>query len=364
MKDIYIYGAKSTALGVYRAIDAFYPENRISGFVVTSLEGNPKLLAGLPVKELHEVSEKDVHILIAVPESLHEEIRNLLYETGFESYTCIDSVKEAELMRRYYSSLELFPSVRDLKKSVSRNADELSQTGSTDSGIKVYTAKFHRDVPLHKEYEFPKWAAPLQVGAALTDRRVAELTDDTGDNISFKNPNYCEITGLYWLWKNELSGESPAEYYGLFHYRRLLELADDDIAAIKDNNIDVVLPYPMLHEPGAWEHHTRYVRESDWEAMMKALKELQPEYASAADKSFDKPYFYNYNMLIARRTVLEDYCKWLFPILQRTEELSEPKGGERADRYIGYLAESLMTLYFMYHKDDLKIAHTARLMLV
>ena len=58
-------------------------------------------------------------------------------------------------------------------------------------------------------------------------------------------------------------------------------------------------------------------------------------------------------MLIAKKKVFQDYCNWLFPILARTEELSEPKGWERADRYIGYLGENLMTLYFMYYMEDL-----------
>ena len=50
--------------------------------------------------------------------------------------------------------------------------------------------------------------------------------------------------------------------------------------------------------------------------------------------------------------MLKEYCGWLFPILERVEELSIPKGAERSDRYIGYIAETLETLYFMYHAAD------------
>lgn len=28
-----------------------------------------------------------------------------------------------------------------------------------------------------------------------------DFHDNTGDNISSKNKNYCELTALYWLWK-------------------------------------------------------------------------------------------------------------------------------------------------------------------
>ena len=72
---------------------------------------------------------------------------------------------------------------------------------------------------------------------------------------------------------------------------------------------------------------------------------------------------YNYNIIIAKAAVLQEYCEWLFPILERVEELSIPKGSERADRYIGYIGENLLTLYFLYHKDRMNLVHTGRIML-
>ncbi len=126
--------------------------------------------------------------------------------------------------------------------------------------------------------------------------------------------------------------------------------------------MDVVLSFPTMHEPDIREHHTRYVKESDWEAMVQALFELEPEYGKAYEEVFAQHYFYNYNMLVARRQVLADYCGWLFPLLERVEALSEPTGWERRDRYIGYLGENLMTLYFLANKKHLKIAHTGRQM--
>ena len=143
-----------------------------------------------------------------------------------------------------------------------------------------------------------------------------------------------------------------------------MDLADEDLLQIKNENVDVVLPYPTVHEPDISEHHSRYIAESDWEAMLQALWELQPEYAREFPAILKQPYLYNYNIIIAKRNIMRDYCEWLFPILERTEDLSKPRGWERADRYIGYLGENLLTLYFMYHTGEWNLKHVGRKMLI
>lgn len=355
-----IFGAKALALSMEVAIKELYPEYTPICFLVSSLQNNPTILAGLPVLELLEFSAKfppdkrdDICILICTPEDIHPEITALLEQYEFRNYICMNSKREAHLMEQYY-----------IKKGNFKSLDTL-KLGSIPAKIQVYSAKFYKDKKLHHIYQQPDWLKYIQVGAELAPFQCSELTDNTEDNISKKNANYCELTALYWIWKNQLLCETKnhKEYYGLFHYRRILDITYDDLTRIKENNVDVILQFPTMHEPDIREHYARYVKEDDWNAMLRALEELQPGYASAFDEIFSQPYFYNYNLIIAKRQILIEYCAWLFPILERTEELSIPKGWERADRYIGYLGENLMTLYFLYHRKDLKIYHTGRLML-
>ena len=232
--------------------------------------------------------------------------------------------------------------------------------------ITIYAASFYKDKPLNNPPLFPKYIKKIYLGcegaksAGIDINGQADYYDDRGDNISSKNPNRCEMTAHYWIWKNRL--QTKDDYVGVCHYRRLLDIGDEDLRRIKANDVDVVMPFPMIHYPNAEIQHSWYVPEKDWNIMREALSALYPEYAACFDTVFGQPYFYNYNMLIAKKNVFSDFCAWLYPILDYIENHSEPKGEDRRDRYTAYLSESLTTLYFMANIKKLKIYHTGRLL--
>lgn len=187
-----IFGARSIALGACLAIEKLYPECEVIGFMVSSLKENSTHLCGLPVIETDDYEDKDIPVLIAIPEDVQSVVTDILTDKGFQHIYCLTSDKEAELMGRYYEGIGKFPSLynTDLYHTDSHNADSYR----ADSIAEIYMAKFYKDKPLKNAYSIPDWVHPIQVGAALTDQRITELTDDSGENISTKNVNYCELT--------------------------------------------------------------------------------------------------------------------------------------------------------------------------
>ena len=205
----------------------------------------------------------------------------------------------------------------------------------------------------------PLYVVPIQVGAALTEQIVSGLRDDTGENISCKNRNYCELTAAYYAWKN-----SDAAYKGLCHYRRIFDITDEQMRSLLKipEEWDVILPYPSVHYPNISTQHLRYIKEADWKAMLRALEETAPDYDRAYRQMVEngEQHFFNFNMLIAKAEVFDDYCDFLFSVLSRAEELTTPEGRERADRFAGYMGENLTTLYFQKNKEKLKIVYAGK----
>ncbi len=347
-----IYGAQGIALGVYKAIKTLFPNREILCFLVTSFEGNPHTVSGVSVRELNEftlntLKKDDIEVLIATPESVMDDIEISLENSGLHNYIRITSLRFADIMRNMfvkageYMPLSAYP------------------IGIHKPDLQVYKMIHRNDKRLKTEVSEFENVNKVQVGAALSDRLDVDFYDDDGENISCRNGNYSELTGLYWLWKNRIQKDDCEDrYYGLAHYRRFLDITVDDLLKVTDNDIDVILPYPLPYEPNIEMHHKRYLSDKEWYCVIKALKLLEPDYAKQFDKILTQEYMYNYNIIIARKNVINDYCKWLFPILFEVERLNSPECIDKTNRFIGYVAETLETLYFMYNKERLNIAYT------
>lgn len=348
-----IYGAQGIALGAYKAIREIFPCKQILCFIVTEIGGNPSELEGIPVMELKEFADKmpqenpdNIEVLIATPESVMEDIEESLEQAGIHNHVRLDSRRWAEMVYNAFIRTGKYLPL------------SAYTVGCRRAGLHIFKAVHIKDRPLKMIPQDSEYISTLQVGSADSLDMGADFKDDTGDNISRKNGNYSELTGLYWIWKNQVCVRNDDDYYGLVHYRRLLDLSDDGILRLKSNDIDAVLPYPMPYAPDIEAHHRRYISDDEWAAVRKALREIHPQYAEVFDDILQQEYLYNYNIILARRKVLDEYCEWLFPILFRIEKINDPKGRKKPNRFIGYVGESLETLYFMYHREDLRIAHT------
>lgn len=265
-------------------------------YSVTAMRNNAPVLGGIPVRELQEFvsgmtqEEKDnVEVLIGTPENVMTEIEAGLETTGLHNFVRLTSIRWADMQRdAFLKSGEYIP---------------LSSypVGCHKADLMVYKMSYYKDKPLSTVWTDASYVTKLQVGRALTDEKVAELNDATGDNISERNGDYSELTGLYWIWKNALPKLEDGSYCGLAHYRRMLELSEDDLLRLADNEIDVVLPYPMPYEPNIEAHHLRYLSDSEWNSVLQALEELQPDYAKAFKDILKQGYFYNYNVILAKK---------------------------------------------------------------
>lgn len=216
---------------------------------------------------------------------------------------------------------------------------------------------------------------PIQVGCEGKKHFDGMLHDDEGENISEKNPSYCELTAQYWAWKN-----TDADYYGFMHYRRYFSFAQDlklntnyfgdallhmnDSKTLKRLNYDeptmrriiqgydFIVPEKSSFVNGmtireqyldSWQHHGE-----DLACVLSIIHEKYPQFDTVANEYLDSKEGYFCNMFIMKKSLFEDYSSWLFDILEEHER----RRGNAIESYdiasyrvSGYLAERLCGIY-------------------
>lgn len=197
-------------------------------------------------------------------------------------------------------------------------------------------------VATHKSYRMPegKVFLPIQAGAACNED-LGYVRDDSGDNISAKNANYCELTALYWAWKN-----LKCDYLGLVHYRRLFAA---NIAYIKRKlkTTGVILPgrrYYVIETNYSQYIHAHHA--ADLDMTRTIIAERHPDCLTHFDTVMRNRTGHRFNMFIMRKDMADAYCTWLFDILFELERRLDISSYSAYDaRVFGFVSERLLDVW-------------------
>lgn len=228
----------------------------------------------------------------------------------------------------------------------------LSEELAKRERIELYAVTSHADK--QKRIDLRRnGVIPLQVGAALSDVRMGYATDDTGDNISIENSNYCECTGLYWIWKNT-GGQN---YVGLSHYRRRFRWDEESVCYMVKKDLDAVIILPQFSPEGIEKYFSRFICKHDWQFMKEAVTKYDIAYDGIFERYEHSHFFIPCNMAVFKRAWFDCYCEFAFTVAEEVDKRYKKMQVVRQDRYIGYLFENLLSLFLIRHHSDMRIAY-------
>jgi len=237
--------------------------------------------------------------------------------------------------------------------------------------IKILVCCHKKDICVKQEPYMP-----IHVGHALhSETNLGMQCDDEGDNISLKNGSYCELTGMYWAWKNLKN----VDIIGLNHYRRYFDFhkkvgfaQPEKQIKTKDfgtcnfdipqkivnlvNNGSVIVAKPRSYPVDIYTNYCCDHYSTDIKNLRKVIEEFcEKKYIKAFDTIMDSCKLIHYNMFLMQWEQYEKYCQWLFNILAIMEQRTNIENYDTTQKRIyGYLAERLFNVYLLANKVKTK----------
>lgn len=211
-------------------------------------------------------------------------------------------------------------------------------------------------VATHKKYWMSEDEVYLPIHVGKEGKQdLGYVGDNTGDNISIKNPNYCELTAIYWAWKN-----LKADYIGLVHYRRYFtkhnfrncEKKKQDILLKSDfenilKDVDIIVPDKRKYYiETIRSHYNHSYYEKDLNETECIIKEIYPEFSRAFNKVMNRTWAHMFNMFVMRKDYFDEYCEWLFTILFELEKRIDISSYTVMEaRVFGFISELLLDVW-------------------
>lgn len=225
-------------------------------------------------------------------------------------------------------------------------------------------------VCFHKIFPYVKtdFLQPIHVGKKHSSVILPFISDDQGIEISEKNPYFCELTATYWIWKNV-----TADIVGLFHYRRYLNLIDEETSCFggsesvlrsfgiqKDRieeifkNYDVLLPKKFQFTESVYSSYCKGHIKEDIDSLIDIITEKYPEMVPVVHNLLNDRSLYPCNIIVAKKEVFDQYAEWMFDILFELEGRIQHKLVNRDSyqkRVYGFLAERMTAIFFQLHPE-------------
>lgn len=205
-------------------------------------------------------------------------------------------------------------------------------------------------VAAHKPYWMPSDSlyVPVCVGAYKNGPIQGFASDDEGDNISRKNPRYCELTALWWGWRN-----LDSDAFGLVHYRRyfagsgergVLTSAEAQALLAK---APVIVPRKRNYVIESISSHYAHTHDASHLGVLReAVGQVSPQRLGDFDACMRSTSAHMFNMFVMERDVLDSYCAWLFDVLAQVERRLDFEGMSAfQERCVGRLAELLLDVW-------------------
>ena len=216
-------------------------------------------------------------------------------------------------------------------------------------------------VAAHKKYWMPsdEMYLPLHVGHAIAKQEIGFQGDDSGENISAKNANYCELTGIYWAWKN-----LDADYIGLVHYRRYISNKNSKLAAmlcqdkksaiLTSQKAQAVLEHADVIVPARrnyyietlYSHYEHTHDHRHLDITGEIIQSICPEYYETYKRMLQRKSGHMFNMFVMSKEKCDEYCSWLFPILNKLEQRVDFRQYDKfQQRMFGRISELLLNVW-------------------
>ncbi|USS85856.1 DUF4422 domain-containing protein [Fructilactobacillus cliffordii] len=208
----------------------------------------------------------------------------------------------------------------------------------------------HKEAPMPADHNL---YLPVLVGADFNykGQRGFQL-DNQGENISAKNPNYNELTAVYWAWKNLKNVDAV----GLVHYRRFFseerKRSLDDV--LTEAQVEKLLQKAPVVLPKKRHYYIETIKShylhSHYQHPLDVTREViatnYPEYLATFDRVMKRRSAHMFNMFIMKKDYFDSYCNWMFSVLADVEkQIDISSYSTQEARVFGYLSELLMDVW-------------------